>query len=738
MSTKGTLMSLRLKGKGISDDDLAAALHHMELALMRQGTSKAKGKKAKGAWTMDIDLSCNRALSDYGIIQHLAPFLQRWPRCRRLKLYKTAVGDATLQVLRDWASAGHAHELHLSHLTGQVSAKEVFAFLEAICGGGNYPYQAGEANCPLWLRLERNGLDPEALLSRSEAAGLAVRVVSSNELRRVRPGACRSPGVVPAASLVLFRNQGLGRKEMPEASRRESGSGAPKGGSRIVSRRWVQVDPGAQAAKTEAIAEEPHKAVPRAAAGVTEEQSAAGHNEGNCRVSTADAGAGIAEVTKRSSATARAEAGEASGRWRSRAVAATARSWPVLLGSGFHDRLDGVATQGGEIFGLGCDAGKCCKPPGKLAVRSVPEEVQGLAARPLGQAGDGSFYSTVPLSIPRVHGRRPASGTVSESSGADHYVEGGSSNSSTSAGAQTKKKHNKIHRPREVSDASLATPWPSNIFAAGQQECCGAPGLTEALMNPEAAEFKPMSPWRPTSIEEAAAWAAPKAAAPCGSQPAANLWRFTPAADRPLAIRAVPEINGPRTGYFLPPGEVFHVSEERIGSDGVRYLRIAGCGWAFDSRPDIGVICQPCRSPPPACDVAVHRDLQATMQWLRLHAQQAHSEVARLQTALRALANFALRDDGRLHGAIRSVVNNGWDNTTWHRGYTALHLAGELGSAEVVPLLLALRANPSAQDAKGRTAVDVARKRGHKEVIDALLPRHSSVLPQLNMDTQFT
>jgi len=59
-----------------------------------------------------------------------------------------------------------------------------------------------------------------------------------------------------------------------------------------------------------------------------------------------------------------------------------------------------------------------------------------------------------------------------------------------------------------------------------------------------------------------------------------------------LDIRSSPDVNGPRTHVVMQPGEVFMVSEEHEGPDGVLYLKLAdGRGWVFDKKPGAGMMC---------------------------------------------------------------------------------------------------------------------------------------------------
>lgn len=77
-----------------------------------------------------------------------------------------------------------------------------------------------------------------------------------------------------------------------------------------------------------------------------------------------------------------------------------------------------------------------------------------------------------------------------------------------------------------------------------------------------------------------------------------TVWLHNPDYLAPLAIRTVPDIDGPRTGQMLMPGDVFRVCEEREGPCGILYLRLAdGRGWAFNRKPGVGNMCKRQSSP---------------------------------------------------------------------------------------------------------------------------------------------
>lgn len=69
---------------------------------------------------------------------------------------------------------------------------------------------------------------------------------------------------------------------------------------------------------------------------------------------------------------------------------------------------------------------------------------------------------------------------------------------------------------------------------------------------------------------------------------AAN-WRIT--CDGSVAIRSGPSPSYAETGEALSSDEVFPVSEEHVGDDGVLFLCLAGRGWISTQKPSVGMIC---------------------------------------------------------------------------------------------------------------------------------------------------
>jgi len=77
------------------------------------------------------------------------------------------------------------------------------------------------------------------------------------------------------------------------------------------------------------------------------------------------------------------------------------------------------------------------------------------------------------------------------------------------------------------------------------------------------------------------------------------LWRFDAGDEKSIKIRKAPDVNAAPAGASMLPGEVFKVAQEQVGTDGVRYLRLAdGRGWLFDTKPGAGTLCHRMQDPP--------------------------------------------------------------------------------------------------------------------------------------------
>ncbi|CAK0852539.1 unnamed protein product, partial [Prorocentrum cordatum] len=77
-----------------------------------------------------------------------------------------------------------------------------------------------------------------------------------------------------------------------------------------------------------------------------------------------------------------------------------------------------------------------------------------------------------------------------------------------------------------------------------------------------------------------------------------------------------------------------------------------------------------------------------------------------------------------LRRALEVVARKPWSKIRWPHNFTALHLAAQLGSSEVVEFLLEATAAPSlqTQDERGRTPLDIAKKHGFSALEELLAP----------------
>jgi len=162
-------------------------------------------------YSLDLDLSCNCGITDFGVTVHIMRLLGKWPACRRLKLYQTSIGDVALKALSPWVASGNAHELHLSDLGGTVTGETVLQLCRQIHWKGKYPYRTNRGHlAALWLRLEHNGIhNPDELVSAAQAEGMWVCALDKTDMATVRPGiaAPRGPHCNASINLVLFRMQ---------------------------------------------------------------------------------------------------------------------------------------------------------------------------------------------------------------------------------------------------------------------------------------------------------------------------------------------------------------------------------------------------------------------------------------------------------------------------------------------------------------------------------------------------
>lgn len=72
----------------------------------------------------------------------------------------------------------------------------------------------------------------------------------------------------------------------------------------------------------------------------------------------------------------------------------------------------------------------------------------------------------------------------------------------------------------------------------------------------------------------------------------APIWHFKPNDGKPLIIRTAPAFDAAHAGA-IKPGEYFYVCEEKEGEDSVTFLKLFdGRGWVFDSKPEVGILCE--------------------------------------------------------------------------------------------------------------------------------------------------
>lgn len=104
--------------------------------------------------------------------------------------------------------------------------------------------------------------------------------------------------------------------------------------------------------------------------------------------------------------------------------------------------------------------------------------------------------------------------------------------------------------------------------------------------------------------------------------------------------------------------------------------------------------------------------------------------------SIRVLVGFLHLEPQCLQESVRHIVNEGWANITWKKKYTALHLAAEFGRHDVLPLLIALQADPSAVDVKGRTALEVASSKQNWDCVRLLTKMTSYRSPSKSVVAQ--
>mmetsp|Transcript_76858 Transcript_76858/g.213520 ORF Transcript_76858/g.213520 Transcript_76858/m.213520 type:complete len:1164 (-) Transcript_76858:106-3597(-) len=117
-----------------------------------------------------------------------------------------------------------------------------------------------------------------------------------------------------------------------------------------------------------------------------------------------------------------------------------------------------------------------------------------------------------------------------------------------------------------------------------------------------------------------------------------------------------------------------------------------------------------------ARESALHRqvnELNNRLDAERERLRMARIEIRRLGCALKEVAHFVELSPSSIADSVRTVLRCGWHGPVWRRQQTPLHMAAELGRTDLIPLFIALKGDPMAKDAKGRTPTDIAKKKGH-------------------------
>jgi len=115
-------------------------------------------------------------------------------------------------------------------------------------------------------------------------------------------------------------------------------------------------------------------------------------------------------------------------------------------------------------------------------------------------------------------------------------------------------------------------------------------------------------------------------------------------------------------------------------------------------------------------------------------------QTRRLHFSISEIVKYVEVAPESLKQVLVHVTVQGWENITWKNNYTALHVASEFGCPSVMPLLVSLGADPWVKSAKGRTALDVAKKKLHAELDVAKKKQYQEcvhMLQQLQSATQF-
>jgi len=145
-----------------------------------------------------------------------------------------------------------------------------------------------------------------------------------------------------------------------------------------------------------------------------------------------------------------------------------------------------------------------------------------------------------------------------------------------------------------------------------------------------------------------------------GAPRKASLWRYCPQDGRHLDIRSEPNVDGGRSLHCLGAGDIFCVSQEKPGPQGVLYLELAdGRGWVFDHKPGFGKMCEKYtveEDDTPGAYAVIHERLEVTKN----RASVGGDTVGKLTagTTIHILEVAQISEQSRVRGRLDSP--QGW------------------------------------------------------------------------------
>ena len=72
-----------------------------------------------------------------------------------------------------------------------------------------------------------------------------------------------------------------------------------------------------------------------------------------------------------------------------------------------------------------------------------------------------------------------------------------------------------------------------------------------------------------------------------------SLWKYVPVNGYHMNARVTPDIKGPKSGFYVEPGDVLQIVEERKSPSGLLYLKLKhDKGWVCDRKPGVGTMCE--------------------------------------------------------------------------------------------------------------------------------------------------